>query len=102
VAGIITGGFWAIMVCLLQAWAHNQGPSGSGKTTLMNALSYRLDRMVRQDGEKKLNGHDYNKRQLKEVSGYVMQDDQLNAHLTVGETMWYVRECSSLIGQVYR
>lgn len=56
----------------------------------MNALSYRLDRMVKQDGEKKLNGHDYNKRQLKEVSGYVMQDDQLNPNLTVGETMMYV------------
>lgn len=53
----------------------------------MNALSYRLDRMVKQDGEKKLNGQDYNKHDLKQVSGYVMQDDQLNPHLTVGETM---------------
>ncbi len=87
-AGIIVGGFWAIMVCPLSSPLTTQGPSGSGKTTLMNALSYRLDRMVRQDGEKKLNGRDYTKRQLKEVSGYVMQDDQLNAHLTVGETMW--------------
>eukprot|EP01127_Copromyxa_protea_P019444 TRINITY_DN630_c0_g1_i1.p1 TRINITY_DN630_c0_g1~~TRINITY_DN630_c0_g1_i1.p1 ORF type:complete len:605 (+),score=125.39 TRINITY_DN630_c0_g1_i1:101-1915(+) len=78
VSGIIAGGFWAIM-----------GPSGSGKTTLMNSLSYRLDRMVKQEGERKLNGSDYNKHQLKEVSGYVMQDDQLNGNLTVGETMYY-------------
>jgi len=79
VSGTITGGLWAIM-----------GPSGSGKTTLLSALSLRLDlNRMTQSGEIRMNGKPYDKHLLKGMSGYVMQDDLLNAHLTVQEVLWY-------------
>ncbi|KAG2438719.1 hypothetical protein HXX76_005264 [Chlamydomonas incerta] len=81
VTGAITDGFYAIM-----------GPSGSGKSTLLNTLACRLDRGVNVQGELKLNGQDYSNAELKKLSGYVMQDDLLNAHLTVEETLRYTAE----------
>lgn len=79
VSGQITGGFWAVM-----------GSSGSGKTTLLSALSLRLDaRRIGVKGELRCNGRTYNKRDLKNMSGYVMQDDLLNAYFTVLETLQY-------------
>eukprot|EP01127_Copromyxa_protea_P019219 TRINITY_DN6182_c0_g1_i1.p1 TRINITY_DN6182_c0_g1~~TRINITY_DN6182_c0_g1_i1.p1 ORF type:complete len:624 (-),score=96.66 TRINITY_DN6182_c0_g1_i1:165-2036(-) len=78
VSGKITGGFWAIM-----------GPSGSGKTSLLNSLACRLDRGMKITGDLKLNGRDYSRTELKSVGGNVMQDDVLNAHLTVYETLMY-------------
>lgn len=36
-----------------------------------------------------LNGKDYSKNDLKSMSGYVMQDDLIHAHLTVSETLMY-------------
>lgn len=36
-----------------------------------------------------LNGREYKIADLKKMSGYVMQDDLLNAHLTVEETLKY-------------
>ncbi|GIL62773.1 hypothetical protein Vafri_16946 [Volvox africanus] len=81
VTGKITAGFYAIM-----------GPSGSGKSTLLNTLSCRLDRGVSVTGELKLNGQLYSSAELKLLSGYVMQDDLLNSHLTVEETLRYTAE----------
>jgi ABC-type multidrug transport system ATPase subunit len=78
-SGSITGGFWAIM-----------GASGSGKTTLLSTLSLRLDSTyVDITGEFRLNGREYSRSVLKEMSAYVMQDDLLHAELTVYETLWY-------------
>ncbi|PNH04339.1 ATP-binding cassette sub-family G member 2, partial [Tetrabaena socialis] len=70
------------------------GPSGSGKSTLLNTLALRLDRNMSVSGELKLNGQDYSNAELKKISGYVMQvqDDLLNAHLTVEETLGYTAE----------
>lgn len=77
--GSITGGLWAVM-----------GPSGSGKTTLLSCLAMRLDTFrMGLSGTILLNGKPYSKAILKSMSGYVMQDDMVNAHLTVGETLSY-------------
>lgn len=81
---------------ILNAWLFNlysvMGPSGSGKSTLLNALACRLDKEVSINGEVRLNGRKYSTTELKAMSGYVMQDDLLNAHLTVEETLWYSAE----------
>lgn len=82
VSGQITGGFWAIM-----------GASGGGKTTLLSTLSLRLDtNYMNIEGDMRLNGQQYDKRFLKAVSAYVMQDDLLHAELTVYETMYYAAQ----------
>lgn len=79
VSGSITGGLWGIM-----------GSSGSGKTTLLSVLSLRLDRnRMNCTGDVRLNGRAYNKNLLKSMSGYVMQDDLVQAMLTVNETLRY-------------
>ncbi len=82
VSGQITGGLWAIM-----------GSSGSGKTTFLSALAKRLDssRMF-VTGDIRLNGRAYSKHELKSMSGYVMQDDMVNANFTVEETLSYTAE----------
>lgn len=77
VSGRIAGGFVAVM-----------GPSGSGKSTLLNALACRLTRgMFIAGGELRLNGRLYSQRDLKMMSGYVMQDDLMNGALTVQGTL---------------
>ena len=76
--GEISGGFWAVM-----------GPSGSGKSTLLNALSCRLDHGVERKGILTLNGKNYTNRKLKAMSCYVMQEDVLNAYLTVEDTLMF-------------
>lgn len=40
----------------------------------------------------RINGSLYNAHDLKRVSGYVMQDDLLFAHITVEETLQYAAE----------
>ncbi|KAJ3095315.1 hypothetical protein HDU97_007044 [Phlyctochytrium planicorne] len=67
------------------------GPSGSGKTTMMNTLAYRQKNAVT-SGSTTINGADYTSSELKSISGYVMQDDLLNAYLTVEETLMYTAE----------
>ncbi|KAL6746463.1 P-loop containing nucleoside triphosphate hydrolase protein [Haematococcus lacustris] len=81
VSGRITRGLYAVM-----------GPSGSGKTTLLNTLACRLDRNTKVSGELRLNGRGYSAAELKKCAGYVMQDDLLNANLTVEETLMYTAE----------
>jgi len=77
VSGEISGSLLAIM-----------GPSGSGKTTLMNVLANRV-RGVKISGELRINGLEVTSSLLKKLSGYVMQDDLLFAHLSVEETLNY-------------
>jgi ATP-binding cassette subfamily G (WHITE) protein 2 len=79
-SGVVKSKFMAIM-----------GPSGSGKTTLMNVLACRLGGAKTQ-GTATINGVTYSGSELKQVSGYVMQDDLLNGHLTVEETLYYTAE----------
>ncbi len=63
ISGFITEGLWAVM-----------GSSGSGKTTLLSALSHRLDNFsVNVTGQLHMNNKPYTKRDLKSMSGYVMQ-----------------------------
>lgn len=76
--GEINGGLWAVM-----------GPSGCGKTTLLNTLSCRLDHGVDRKGTIMLNGKNYTNRKLKAMSCYVMQEDVLNAYLTVEDTLLF-------------
>ncbi|KAL2632145.1 hypothetical protein R1flu_016831 [Riccia fluitans] len=76
--GQVHAGFTAIM-----------GPSGSGKSTLLNTLACRMDKSASVQGQIRLNGMEYTNADLKKMSGYVMQDDLLNAHLTVEETLLY-------------
>jgi ABC-type multidrug transport system ATPase subunit len=81
-SGSITGGFWAVM-----------GASGGGKTTLLSTLSLRLDAHYMDiTGEFRLNGREYSRSVLKEMSAYVMQDDLLHSELTVYETLWYAAQ----------
>ncbi|KAI8846552.1 P-loop containing nucleoside triphosphate hydrolase protein [Chytridium lagenaria] len=80
ISGAVSGKLLAIM-----------GPSGSGKTTMMNTLANRQKNVV-SEGVTTINGSDYTMSQLKMISGYVMQDDLLNAYLTVEETLMYTAE----------
>ena len=68
------------------------GLSGSGKSTLLNSLACRLDVSTEQEGELTLNGEPFSNAELKRIAGYVMQDDLLNGHLTVQETLAYSAE----------
>ena len=61
----------------------------TGKSTLLNTLACRLDVNTTVRGEMRLNGRPYAATELKKMSGYVMQDDLLNANLTVRETLHY-------------
>jgi ABC-type multidrug transport system ATPase subunit len=67
------------------------GPSGSGKTTLMNTLACRMSN-AKMAGNQSLEGISYTNTELKSIAGYVMQDDLLNANLTVYETLYYCAE----------
>lgn len=65
------------------------GPSGAGKTTLMNLLAGRLQLSGKLEGELLFNGEKLDRRALKGISGYVLQDDLLHPHLTVRESLEY-------------
>jgi ABC-type multidrug transport system ATPase subunit/ABC-type transport system involved in cytochrome c biogenesis permease component len=79
VSGSVHGKFLAIM-----------GGSGSGKTTLLNYLARRMQRtMKKEEGVSQLNGAEYSRSTLKQVAGYVVQDDLLFGNLTVEETLMY-------------
>jgi ABC-type multidrug transport system ATPase subunit len=57
----------------------------------MNVLACRANG-VNSDGLRVINGTGYSLAELKQISGYVMQDDLLNGRLTVYETLWYTAE----------
>lgn len=79
ISGSVQGKFMAIM-----------GGSGSGKTTLLNYLARRMQRKTMSaEGVSQLNGAEYSRATLKQVAGYVVQDDLLFGNLTVEETLMY-------------
>ena len=80
--GYVKSGFCAIM-----------GQSGSGKTTFLSALAKRIshtDMII--DGSLEINNHPYTNNNLKNFSGYVVQEDVLHSYLTVYETLQYAAE----------
>ena len=69
------------------------GQSGSGKTTFLSALAKRIshtDMII--EGSFEINNHPYTNNNLKNFSGYVMQEDVLHSYLTVYETLQYAAE----------
>lgn len=81
VSGRVADGFYAVM-----------GPSGSGKTTLLNALACRLDRAMKVSGFMHINGKVFTRNDLKKMAAYVMQDDLMNAYMTVEETLMFAAD----------
>lgn len=77
-SGSFNGGLWGIL-----------GSSGSGKTTLLSTLSQRIDSSFSIDGDIIINNTKVSKALIKAISGYVMQDDLLHAHLTCYEVLLY-------------
>mmetsp|Transcript_32199 Transcript_32199/g.37836 ORF Transcript_32199/g.37836 Transcript_32199/m.37836 type:complete len:663 (-) Transcript_32199:31-2019(-) len=69
------------------------GPTGSGKTSLLNVLAYRMpvNKKATLTGSLLLNGHAIDSplwlRKFARLSAYVMQEDVMNAFLTVRETL---------------
>ena len=61
------------------------GPSGSGKTTLLNVLANRSQ--APWTGHIMVNSRAIDRKELREISGYVEQDDALIGSLTVRETI---------------
>lgn len=57
----------------------------------MNTLACRMSN-AKMEGNQKIEGADYNNSSLKFLAGYVMQDDLLNANLSVYETLYYCAE----------
>ncbi|XP_063678745.1 protein white-like [Bolinopsis microptera] len=65
------------------------GASGSGKTTLLNALASRLPRKLEVSGDVKFNGLTIPEDKIKDLSGYVGQDDTFVASMTVCEVIFF-------------
>lgn len=64
------------------------GPSGSGKTTLLNALAHRVAAAgATTTGDMMANGQKLSLQLIRDLSGYVEQEDALIGSLTVRETM---------------
>lgn len=64
------------------------GPSGSGKTTLLNALAHRVAAAgATTTGDIMANGQKLSLQLVRDLSGYVEQEDALIGSLTVRETM---------------
>jgi len=64
------------------------GPSGAGKTTFMNALCGRAYYGTT-TGEIRINGHVSSIAEIKQLRGFVPQDDIVHEHLTVREQLYY-------------
>ena len=65
------------------------GASGSGKTTLLNALASRLPGKLELSGDVKFNGITIPEDKIKDLSGYVGQDDAFVASMTVCEVIFF-------------
>eukprot|EP01088_Endostelium_zonatum_P004077 TRINITY_DN1528_c0_g2_i3.p1 TRINITY_DN1528_c0_g2~~TRINITY_DN1528_c0_g2_i3.p1 ORF type:complete len:598 (-),score=116.75 TRINITY_DN1528_c0_g2_i3:57-1850(-) len=73
---------------IIKHLGNHLGPSGAGKTSILNLLAGRLQSQ-KGKGATMMEGHTYKKRDLKRLTGYVMQDDIFFPYLTVRETMIY-------------
>ena len=62
------------------------GGSGTGKSTLLSILNGSL---VPQEGKITINGHDISEPEVKDLIGFVPQDDLLIEELTVYENLYY-------------
>ncbi|KAI6778005.1 uncharacterized protein J7T54_007402 [Emericellopsis cladophorae] len=66
------------------------GPSGSGKSTLLNALAHRVAAGgATTTGDILINGAKASMRSIRDLSGYVEQEDALIGSLTIQETMMF-------------
>ena len=65
------------------------GASGSGKTTLLKALASRLPGKLELSGDVKFNGLTIPEEKIKDMSGYVGQDDAYVASMTVCEVIFF-------------
>lgn len=67
------------------------GPTGCGKTSLLNILAARVpsggSKSASLSGSIKINSNKRDENKFRSVSAYVLQDDNLYAHLTVLETL---------------
>eukprot|EP00930_Biecheleria_cincta_P065763 TRINITY_DN5164_c0_g1_i7.p1 TRINITY_DN5164_c0_g1~~TRINITY_DN5164_c0_g1_i7.p1 ORF type:complete len:716 (+),score=113.90 TRINITY_DN5164_c0_g1_i7:64-2211(+) len=64
------------------------GPSGAGKTTFMNAVCGKAYYGTT-EGEVRINGRTSSIAEIKELRGFVPQDDIVHEHLTVREQLYY-------------
>ena len=60
------------------------GPSGAGKTTLLDVLAGRTPRGQVAHGQVRLDGRSVGPNEIRDVSGYVQQDDVLPGTSTAG------------------
>ena len=65
------------------------GASGSGKTSLLNTLACRNSRNLDVSGFVKINGQQISKDIIKDVSGYVEQNDTFMASMTASEVLFF-------------
>lgn len=79
--GSVVGRFLAVM-----------GPSGSGKSTFLNTLSLRTEGVALKEGRAQIAGQEYDHRDIKELSGYVMQEDVLFERMTAFEVLMFAAE----------
>ncbi|KAE8405044.1 P-loop containing nucleoside triphosphate hydrolase protein [Aspergillus pseudonomiae] len=68
------------------------GPSGSGKTTIIHALTARLPRRYRRQGQVLYNSHYLPPSTIRTMCSYVSQFDYLQSFLTVRETLLFAAE----------
>ena len=80
------------------------GPSGAGKTTLLDAIAGRSKKSVTIEGEVRLNGWLASPKQLRAISGYVMQEDILPGTSTVWEYFMFnaVLRMPTKAGKAYK
>ncbi|KAL5257863.1 hypothetical protein ACHWQZ_G012715 [Mnemiopsis leidyi] len=65
------------------------GASGSGKTTLLNALACRNPGELDVSGTIKINGHKISREILRDLSGYVEQNDTFLGSMTASEVLFF-------------
>lgn len=82
ISGKVSGKLLAVM-----------GASGSGKTTFLNQLAMREKGLITSpDTKLMVSGLCYSRNEMKQISGYVMQQDILFENLTVYETLSYAAQ----------
>ena len=80
-----------IIICSIGQLLAIMGPTGCGKTSLTNILAARCPYVMpagaKLTGSITINGEARNEDTFRRISAYVLQDDNLFAHLTVLETL---------------